>query len=335
MGCCTSKGFDEEEEVSISRSFLETLRNTVGSIGVSYDAKDITHKILDILDSYLRSRFLDNLISQINLPDKGYLVAESDLPRSVSKYLDENTRSLCVESQNMVNCFELLSNVILSSNFVPYRCDDTEKRYICQQFTSSKDYKSFLYDLTTSTLDPNNVYEYSDTYSVGNTSFTISPVESLIIDSIPHILNEDSTTGAWENFCKRNVMDPNQKVKLPSLQPTIFISVSVTATEKSKSEEKSEPIPITEVEQEHKKEEVEQEHKKEEVEQKPKIEEVEQEPKIEEVEQEPKIEEVEQEPKIEEVEQEPKIEEVEQEHKEQLDKNIEKEEEKASEVKQD
>ena len=326
MGCCTSKGFDEEEEVSISRSFLETLRNTVGSIGVSYDAKDITHKILDILDSYLRSRFLDNLISQINLPDKGYLVAESDLPRSVSKYLDENTRSRCVESQNMVNCFELLSNVILSSNFVPYRCDDTEKRYICQQFTSSKDYKSFLYDLTTSALDPNNVYEYSDTYSVDNTSFTISPVESLIIDSIPHILNEDSTTGAWENFCERNDLDPNQKVELPSLHPPIVILVSATATEKSKSEEKSEPIPITEVELEPKIEEVEQE---------PKIEEVEQEPKIEEVEQEPKKEEVEQEPKKEEVEQEPKKEEVEQEHIEQLDKNIEKEEEKASEVKQD
>ena len=84
MGCCTSKAFEEGESIEFSSPLLDNLRNTVESNGESYNAKDITHKILDVLDNYLRSRFLDKLISTINLPEGGYLVAEHKLPECVS-----------------------------------------------------------------------------------------------------------------------------------------------------------------------------------------------------------------------------------------------------------
>ena len=250
MGCCTSKAFDDGEEISFSSPLIENLRNTVESIGASYDAKEITHKILNLLDDDLRSRFLDNLISKINLPAKGYFVPENELPDSVSRYLDQNTRNLCIKENDAVDCYQLLNNVILSSHFIPYPCDDIEKRYICHQFSSSKDYKSFLYGLSTMVLDRKNVCEYSATYSFGEDSVQVSPVELFIIESIPHILDKEPTAGNWDNFCKRNGLNPNQNVKLPSLQPVISIKLPVMANEKVQESVKEEPLKEEEEEEE-------------------------------------------------------------------------------------
>ena len=246
MGCCTSKAFEEGESIEFSSPLLDNLRNTVETNAESYDAKGMTHKVLDILDNYLRSRFLDKLISTINLPEGGYLVAEHKLPESVSRYLDENTRALCEKQKGMVDCYQLLSNVILSSRFVPYPCEDTEKRYICQQFSTSKDYKSFLYGLSTLALNRDNVCEYSATYQFGEDSIAISPLESLILDSIPHILDKEPTAGEWEDFCRRNGLDANQSVKLPALQPDITIKLPVTENKQVSNleGENSEPVMV-------------------------------------------------------------------------------------------
>ena len=244
MGCCTSKAFEEGESIGFSSPLLDNLRNTVEANAESYDAKGMTHKVLDILDNYLRSRFLDKLISTINLPEGGYLVAEHKLPESVSRYLDENTRALCEKQKGMVDCYQLLSNVILSSHFVPYPCEDTEKRYICQQFSTSKDYKSFLYGLSTLALNRDNVCEYSATYQFGEDSIAISPLESLIIDSIPHILDGEPTAGEWEDFCRRNGLDANQSVKLPALQPDITIKLPVTENKQVNNVEGENPEPV-------------------------------------------------------------------------------------------
>ena len=246
MGCCTSKAFEEGESIEFSSPLLDNLRNTVEANAESYDAKGMTHKVLDILDNYLRSRFLDKLISNINLPEGGYLVAEHKLPESVSRYLDENTRALCEKQKGMVDCYQLLSNVILSSRFVPYPCEDTEKRYICQQFSTSKDYKSFLYGLSTLALNRDNVCEYSATYQFGEDSIAISPLESLILDSIPHILDKEPTAGEWEDFCRRNGLDANQSVMLPALQPDITIKLPVTENKQVSNleGENSEPVMV-------------------------------------------------------------------------------------------
>ena len=246
MGCCTSKAFEEGESIEFSSPLLDNLRNTVETNAESYDAKGMTHKVLDILDNYLRSRFLDKLISTINLPEGGYLVAEHKLPESVSRYLDENTRALCEKQKGMVDCYQLLSNVILSSRFVPYPCEDTEKRYICRQFSTSKDYKSFLYGLSTLALNRDNVCEYSATYQFGEDSIAISPLESLILDSIPHILDKEPTAGEWEDFCRRNGLDANQSVKLPALQPDITIKLPVTENKQVSNleGENSEPVMV-------------------------------------------------------------------------------------------
>ena len=221
MGCNSSKVAENTVSSTDIPPFLDTLRMKLHSFGENYDIKEVYHSIVDVIENDLRDRFLNNLISKITFSRKSYVVKESELPSDVKLYLDDNTRKLCT-TKDGIDCYQLLSNVILSSSFMPYPCDDVEKRFICRQFPNIKAYKEFVYELSTKVMDHNGLCYRNIDYSVNDASIVVSSVEQLIIGSIPLLLEKDPLAGKWKGFCLEYSKNPRLEVVLPPLRRTEY-----------------------------------------------------------------------------------------------------------------